>query len=388
MKKKQKILIQLALGLTVGAAFGFVVGKWGLQLLPKAMLKQTFSSPAGPLEDVAKITLVFVGMWAALAAHELGHLLTGLAQGFRFHMYVAGFLGIRRHPQTDAVEVYINRDAQLFGGIAATIPTQRTDNLRQQFAYIVIAGPLTSLCTGVITLVFIYFGMIHITPEASAAYRCLLTLGLTFGLVSIALFLATTLPNRTGVFFTDRARYFRLIRGGRNAEIEQAVLETLVHSMSGQPFSQLDNSQLQILLEEPEAFFQSYAHTLLYYYHLDRNELPDAYNHLKQANDLLEGQPALFKNEIWKELAFAHAYIGQDAVAARQVWAQISPSPDRKPTSQSCLTKAAIARTEGNEAEAIRLARQGLDLLPKPSQKAEHKLYARLLEQFAMVRQL
>ena len=380
MKKQKKIFIQLALGLCVGALFGFLVGKLGTRLVPKELLKQTFHSPAGPIEEIAKIMLVLVAMWAALAMHELGHLLMGLAQGFRFHMYVAGFLGLRRNTETEAIEVYVNRDAQLFGGIAATIPTQRNSKLRQQFAGIVIAGPLTSLLSGGLVLGLTYYGMKHITPDASAALRCLLIFGLTFGLISLALFLATTIPSRTGAFFTDRARYFRLIRGGHTADVEQAVLETLAHSMSGQPYGELNRDQLQLLLGESEAFFRSYAHTMLYYYHLDRHELPNALTQIQQAAESLDGQPGLFKNEVLKELAFAHAYIDGNVALARQVWASISPSPDKKPTVHTYLVQAAIARTEQDQEKARQLAASGLSMLPTPIVKAEHKLWATLLE--------
>ncbi|OIN58116.1 site-2 protease family protein [Arsenicibacter rosenii] len=381
MNKRKKILIQLLLGLVAGAGFGYLVGKAGKMFLSDHL--DALASPVSGAETLIKFVLVFVAMWAALAAHELGHLLTGLAQGFRFNLYVAGFLGIRRHAETDAVEVYLNKDMQLFGGVAASIPTKRTNNLRRQFARVVIAGPIVSLLGGLLVLGISYYGLIRLTPASTAFMRCLILFGLTFGLVSLLLFLATTLPSRTGVFYTDRARFFRLIRGGRTAEIEQAILETMAHTNSGQSYAELNVSQLHLLLEEPEAFFKSYAHTLLYYYHLDRNELETAFGHIRQAADLLDGQPGLFKNEVLKEVAFAHAYIKGDASLARQIWERIVPSPDKQKTPQTYLIKASIAQASDLSNDARQLAGNGLALLPSPIVKAEHKLVGRLLRQLS-----
>ncbi|MCX6219052.1 site-2 protease family protein [Spirosoma sp.] len=384
MEKKKRALIQVILGGLVGGAVGFGMGKFAFQLFPKDLLKHVLQSSAGPAETTAKLILGLVALWAALAIHELGHLLTGLVQGFRFHLYVAGFLGIRRNTQTDRVDWYLNRDAQLFGGVAATLPTQQTTDLRQRFAWVVLAGPLTSLLTGALVLWFIYMGIGHPAVSTSVLLRCSLIFGLVFSITSLALFLATTVPNRTGVFYTDRARFFRLIRGGHIGQVEQAVLETLAHSMSGRPYRELDSEQLDLLLTEKETFFQTYAHTLAYYRHLDRNELAEAYRHICTANDLAHEQPRLFRQEIWKELAFAHAYIGHDAIQARQVWKQIKPDPEMKPSVQTCLVKAAIALADLTLETAMQDIQQGILRLPTPIYKAEDRLYAQLLDQLLL----
>lgn len=385
MEKKKRLLLQLVLGGLVGAAVGFGGVHVVFTVFPKDSLRTVFDSPTGPAETILKTMLGFIALWAALAVHELGHLLTGLAQGFRFHLYVAGFLGVRRSPQTDRVEWYLNRDAQLFGGVAAALPTQQTSDLRLRFAWVVLAGPLTSLLTGGLIFWLTYIGITSPAVSGSALLRGSLVFGLLFSFTSLALFLATTIPNRTGVFYTDRARFFRLIRGGHTGQVEQAVLETLAHSMSGRPYRELDKLQLDLLLTEKEPFFRTYAHTLAYYRHLDRNELDEAYRHIRTADELAHEQPRLFRQEIWKELALAHAYIGHDAALARQVWKQIEPNPETKPSAQVCLVKAAIALTESMPETALQDAQLGLSLLSAPIYKAENQLYAQLLEQIVQV---
>ena len=54
---------------------------------------------------------------------------------------------------------------------------------------------------------------------------------LVAGAGSVAVFLATTLPTRSGIFFTDRARFQRLMSKGKAGEIEEALLTIIAYSM-------------------------------------------------------------------------------------------------------------------------------------------------------------
>jgi hypothetical protein len=84
------IAIMLALGGAFGYGLGLLAkrGKW----LP--VIDQM--RPEGIGEMIWLATVFVVSLWLVLAVHELGHLLAGLAQGFRFGLYIAGPLGGRR----------------------------------------------------------------------------------------------------------------------------------------------------------------------------------------------------------------------------------------------------------------------------------------------------
>ena len=78
------------------------------------------------------IVATLSGMLIALTVHELGHLLTGLAQGFRFEMFVVFLLGIKRTAKGN-IKVYVNRNIAFMGGIAATAPMDpKADNRRKR----------------------------------------------------------------------------------------------------------------------------------------------------------------------------------------------------------------------------------------------------------------
>lgn len=123
-----------------------------------------------------------VMIFLSLAVHELGHLITGLVQGFKFHLYVVGFLGIKRD-DNDRIKVYLNTDFNYFGGIAATLPIGKHPDNVKKFANLVIAGPLASLLFAMLCglLSFLSTSLWHSFWQVGS-------------LISLMTFLATTLP--------------------------------------------------------------------------------------------------------------------------------------------------------------------------------------------------
>ncbi|RFP65336.1 hypothetical protein D0N36_09765 [Hymenobacter lapidiphilus] len=376
MKKARLLLI------IVGSALiGVVIGRSIAKLIPASDLHPLFGHAVGWAENLLKGGAVLLAAWAALAAHELGHLLMGLGQGFRFVLFVAGLLGVRRHPRTDRVEVYLNRDLALAGGVAATVHTRRGPRLRQQLAAVCAAGPFTSLLTGAVALATGWH-LLHsptTTLLSTVAGRAGVVFLLVFGLMSVMLFLVTTLPNRTGPFFTDRARFFRLLGGGAAAATEQAQLELMAHTQSGQPYATLNPDQLEVLFTDEEPFVRCFAHFMAYYRSLDRAEPLVALTHIRAADELAANQPQLFRDEISKERTFAEAFVARDAAAAEQAWDSIKPALRQTPTAQHYLVQAALALAHQNTAEARRLAHEGQQALPTTPTKSEDALRAKLL---------
>ncbi|NVO86522.1 site-2 protease family protein [Hymenobacter terrestris] len=371
--KKPGILFFFACGL-----LGGLVGYGMARYLPDSQFRPVFQTSAGPAEGVAKFGVALLALWAALALHELGHLLTGLAQGFRFLLFVAGLLGVRRHPRTDRVQFYLNRDLALAGGVAATAPTRRGPHLRRQLAAICAAGPLASLLVAVGALTggqYLLGTAALASPTGRVGIFFLIVLGLSSGL----LLLATTIPTRTGPFFTDRARFFRLLGGGPAAATEQAQLELLAHTQSGQPYATLDSDQLALLLADEEPLVRCFAHFMAYYRSLDRAEELAALTHIRAADELANNQPQLFRDEISKERAFAEAFVARDTTAAEQAWHTIKPALRQTPTAQHYLVQAALALAHQNIQEARRLAHEGQQALPATSTKSEDALQAKVL---------
>lgn len=381
-KKKQNKTLQLLIGALIGAGVGFFLAYGVIKWTPDFVFKNLKGPENIWWETPLKLILFFVAIWAALAAHELGHLLTGLFQGFKFHLYVAGFLGVRRNPLDDQIEWYFNRDPNLFGGVAATLPTQKSPNLVKKLAAVVAAGPLTSIGGALFVGIPAFWLTMNLTAaESNAALRSLLVFSLIFALTSFFLFLATTIPGRTGAFFTDRARFFRLIGGGKTAAIEQAVLEVLAHSYSNQPYSTIDPTQIELIQSDESDLMKAFALSLNYYYHLDRDEKELALAAAQEMEPLLEDQPLTFRVELQKDLVFAYAFLANDPVQARSTWEKMGKLGQTGKDAHTLLAKAALLYAEGHSDEAKTVIEAGMAALPGNLFKYSDRFYRGWLEE-------
>lgn len=194
--------------------------------------------------------------FSAIVVHELGHLIAGLAQGFRFELFIVGPLGIKR--DQEKIKVYFNTNLHFYGGIASTIPIKDKPENAKKFANVLIAGPLTSLVFAIIlTTLLLSFDL---------KYSKLVNVG---ALASFGIFLATTLPGKVGLFFSDRKRYQRLTSKGYEREIELIVLRVI--SIFGRDTSYLnvdENDIDKIIADANYEFFGLYTKL---YYQLEKN---------------------------------------------------------------------------------------------------------------------
>ena len=233
-------------------------------------------------------------MYMVIVVHELGHLLTGLFQGFRFELFVAGFLGFRRE-EDDSIKMFINKDFNYFGGVAATSPTQQHSDNARKFANILLAGPLASL--GFALLCFL------LSLMAGPNLLFFLLIG---SVGSLAIFLATTLPSKTGRFYTDRKRYQRLVRPGKEREIELALIDVQEKMAGKNGIEKLDVDKLRLIQQDEAPFFRyiGYFYELAYAHKFDTDKIAS----IKEAMSALEKDipnniPNLFEKELEKMLA-------------------------------------------------------------------------------------
>lgn len=248
-----------------------------------------FAAPLFPKGEKPSVfialPITFVAILLAMAVHELGHLLSGMAQGFRFELYVVGPLGIKR--EDGKIKVYLNKNVAMMGGIAATLPTRQDPNNRKKFARLILAGPLTSLAYGFLCLGIAYFS---VTLTAFFFY--------VTGACSIALFFATTLPTKTGIYFTDRARYFRMISKGKEGDSEEALLQIIAQSVADSHHKNISVQNALTLQQDETPFMKFWG---FYYEHLyyKENEVTDKAEATKAT--LLANQ-SLVPKQVWKAL--------------------------------------------------------------------------------------
>ncbi len=229
----------------IGLFLGMAVMLSAYYLIPKESLIKIL--PNSSLETTIFIGSVVLCPFIAIFIHELGHLLAGLIQGFKLQLFVVAILGIKRVDHK--IEFYFNKELQFFGGIAATSPLEISKNLKKQFAFILIAGPLFSLIFGI--LLILLFNLTDSVFNSS--------IGIT-GVISIGLFFATTLPNKSGVFFTDRKRMQRLLDNGRTGEIEYSFIKASSQLLIDNHYKNISIEDLKMIQSDEEPIIQFWGH--------------------------------------------------------------------------------------------------------------------------------
>lgn len=190
--------------------------------------------PRNKIEAIIYFPMLIIAPLSALIIHELGHLLTGLALGQKLKLFVVAFFGIK--DEDGRTKVFFNKNLSYFGGIAATVPKTEKDINPNSFSKILLAGPLFSFVYFIICLlVFFQFDSYLNSFFAIAA------------LTSFGLFLATTLPEKSGIMFTDRKRFQRLNSKGIAQESETAMYELLSKSIIDNSFKNIDIQKTAIM---------------------------------------------------------------------------------------------------------------------------------------------
>ncbi len=195
-------------------------------------------------------------MFFVIGIHELGHLVAGLIQGFRFELFVIGPLGIKR--ENDKIKVYLNKNLAYYGGVAATLPVDDNPKNRKKFARLILAGPITSLVLSIVLFVCGYFFELP-------AEKWLLKASVG----SMAIFLATTLPSKTGTFFTDRKRYQRVLSKGKVGEVEMAMLRVLGIYNRDQSYKNISKKDIELMIQDKDYNYFGLFSKLNYEYEIN-----------------------------------------------------------------------------------------------------------------------
>jgi len=102
------------------------------------------------------VLLLFVPCYIISASiHELGHIFMGMANGFKFYLFVVGPFGLKRN-DNNKVELYIEKNPALWGGIGASLPQNDNEKNYAAFSKVLLAGPLLSI---ICSIIFIPIGL-------------------------------------------------------------------------------------------------------------------------------------------------------------------------------------------------------------------------------------
>ncbi len=209
--------------------------------------------PRNKVETIIYFPMLIIAPLSAIAIHELGHLLTGLALGQKLKLFVVAFFGIK--DEDGKTTFFFNKNLSYFGGVAATIPKTEKDINPKSFSKILIAGPIVSFVYFMVCLVvFLQFDTYLNSFFALSAFT------------SFGLFLATTLPEKSGIMFTDRKRFQRLNSKGITQDSEIAMYELISKSIIDNSFKNIDIHKTAILDKDNEITTKFWAAYLRFMY--------------------------------------------------------------------------------------------------------------------------
>jgi hypothetical protein len=232
---------------------------------------------------------LFAGI-LAIAIHELGHVLFGIANGFRFLFFTVGPVTIENI--NNRIHMKENKSWENFGGVASTLPNDMdTPHIERKWFWFAAGGPLMSISNAILCY----------TLYAFTAYNFLIY----FTIGHIAIFLATIIPSKTG---TDGRILLNFITNKEKikSDIETVFINRELYS-SKRP-RDWDNQLKEICKKRiqmnTDPFAISTHYMFLYYYTADTEGLQES---MKYVEPIV--QAPLTKENKGTKIAFHAPYL-------------------------------------------------------------------------------
>lgn len=188
----------------------------------------------------------------SLVIHELGHILVGIANGWKFCLMVIGPLGLKRN-DSDKIVFYIEKEKGLWGGVGGIIPRTINENLLNIWGKILLGGPLTSIISGII---FLSIGII-----LKSLFFILL------GAMPIGMGIACLIPMKNGILYTDGGRWQRIHKNGQEAKEEKSLLYLIQNEQFGGDLSKIDFDYINVLSDSKDDTIKYCGLYYAYQYH-------------------------------------------------------------------------------------------------------------------------
>lgn len=327
-----KLLLQLVGGMVVGGAFGAAIALFAMDSLSRLEL-----GVAGKLGLAAAVVIAFPLL---VGVHELGHLLGGMAAGFRPLLFMVGPLRVEREGERFRVKLAFK--GALFGGMAACVPTDTRD-LRRRTLWLIAGGPLASFIAGAVLLVL--RPVLDAPPVAD-------TLLLATGVISLLIWVVSAIPSTASGFYSDGARIIRLVRGGADVEREVASLAIIGLSMGGaRPRDWSPELVARASAGEPDTLFGVVGRIYAFAHEMDAGRADAARAHMEAAVAAAEILPKQARPGLMLQAALFAARVDRDAARARGFMERAAGGVMEQAHSRP-LAEAAIAWAEGDRARA------------------------------------
>ena len=314
-----------------GGVFGYLLATAGASFLPGSLSLKALTA-----WDLLALPVIIVFV---LAFHEAGHLAGGMSRGMRFLLFIAGPFGWVRGKDGVRFRWFFNLGT--LGGVAAAMPVPGLP-LKPQLTRLVVGGPLASL-----VLAAAGFAVFWFVPGRVGAYA-LVTAGL-----SLAIFVVTAVPMRSGGFMSDGMQLRQLRRQPAMVERRARLLALMGQGLAGLRPRDYDRESLTHAqaITGDEALYDVGVWLYSYFNALDAGDVAAAEGFLARVEPLFDDYPDGFRQAIAIELALfealhrrrldqAHAWLARARGGVVDV-------------SRRRLAEAAVAAREGRRDDAL-----------------------------------
>ena len=219
------------------------------------------------------IILAIMAYWISGIIHELGHVIVGLLNGWKFHLLIVGPIGLKRD-KADKLRLYFEKNLLLWAGVGATLPKKREAANINVWKKVLLGGPIVSIIMGVIFLpIGIYSDNLFLIILGAMP----LGMGIMCGL---------PLPLKTGILYTDGGRWARL-NGKERGFYEEKSLFTITQStINSDSFADINFADIDPLIKSDDASIQFYGYYYSYRYFKENGNDEKMNESIKEMNKL------------------------------------------------------------------------------------------------------
>jgi hypothetical protein len=282
-----------------------------------------------------------LGAFLPLVLHEAGHILGGLAAGFRFFLFIVGPFQLER--TSDRLKFSWNKKLSLSGGLAGCVPKTFGPNLRKPMLSFVLGGPAASALGA-----FVLWPLFTLGVPSEFLWNFLFA----FGIASAGIALTAIVPSRLAGFTSDGARALMLLRRDPKGERWVAMMGVIALSMVERPREWPEELVKSLGDCQDVSFDAAYSAHARYLHCRDRGDIVEAGAWIDCMLARVEGVPRAFRGPLYAAAADFQARYRNDATRSRELLglAEKAGGIDGPPL---YLVRAAVAIAEGRNAEAL-----------------------------------
>jgi len=293
-KNTGSTIVRITLGLFVGAAVGYGIGKYmdgsGFDFQDKPSL-------------LAILLSIPIAFYLCIIIHELGHVLGGLIMGNEFVFVTAGPLKLSK--EEDKLRFGINKHINLSGGLAMTLP-RKVEGFRLRRFIVIVGGPLFSLLSAIVCI-FIYRLSWN---SLSGNWQVFI---LMFGVLSALIFMITIIPRNVNGMMTDGYQLLMIFRNDKKAEKYADMLHLTALNQQGKSPAEYPSSVLNKYEDgDIKSPLDLAIHQFQYYKELALDNIDEAEHHIKIVESNANIYPAAFYPDVIAEPYFFYSLIMPD----------------------------------------------------------------------------